>query len=142
MNNENENSEAFSPMPQQEVEKHRVLSRQQFTLSADSLKAAAGETQDDKQVFKVVATDEQRLVGWLVLPRYLLRSTDASQGLLGFETDKGGLLYVIPSEMKYKDRQDRAGHRFGQTEFANATPPRKDNGSRAASGKGKPVWND
>lgn len=105
-----------------------------FTLSAKAEEAIAGLTQDDRTVFKVIATNEQRLVGWIVIPNGLLRMTDSGNAILGFKGQGGTLLYTVPAEMAYSFRQKRAATRFGQEEFANATPPRKDSGNR---GNGK-----
>lgn len=102
-----------------------------FTLSAKVEEAIAGMTQDDKTVFKVIATNEQRLVGWIVIPNGLLRMTDSGVAILGWKGQGGTLLYTVPAEMPYSFRQKRAALRFGQEEFANATPPRKDSGNRS-----------
>lgn len=134
-------NEPYGTMGQKETEEHRQKGRKVQTMVADTLAKTAGKTMDGKTVFKVVAADEQRLVGWLVIPDYLLRSTDAALGILGWEVEKGGLLYTLPSEMKYSDRQERAVVRFDSEHFANATPPRKDDGKRGKA-EGKVKWQD
>ena len=67
--------------------------------------------------------------------------TFSALGILGWEVEKGGLLYTLPSEMKYSDRQERAVVRFDSEHFANATPPRKDDGKRGKASD-KVRWQD